>query len=299
MGLRRYCGVVAPVVCLCAVACGDDDTPRATADAAPVVIATTTIWADVVRNVACGDRATVETIIPAGGDPHSFEPSLQDREHLGDADLVVANGAGLEPSLEDTVAAVEHDGTVVFRVTDHVTMLHGDPHVWMDPTRVLAMLPALGDALVAAGLDAGAVSSCRASYAAALTEADADVAKTLAAVPAQGRSLVTSHEALDYFAERYGFTVVGAVIPGGSSLGETNAADLEQLAAAIDETGVRAIFSEEQHSATDIDALAAEVGDVRVISLYTDALGPPGSGAETYLDLLRTDARLIADGLAG
>jgi zinc/manganese transport system substrate-binding protein len=263
------------------------------------VVATTSIWGDVTRNVACDGSVPVETIVPPGGDPHSFEPSLQDRETLSRAALVVANGGDLEASLQDTIDAAAGEGVALFRATDHVTTSGDDPHLWMDPMRVAEAVPALADALVAAGADADTVERCSRTYLDTLTALHAEVEQILAEVPPEQRFLVTSHEALAYFAERYDFTIIGAVVPGGSTLGETNTAELEELAAAIERTGVRAVFAEEQHSAEDIDALAAEVGDVSVISLFTDALGAPGSGAETYVDLLRTDARLVAEGLAG
>jgi zinc/manganese transport system substrate-binding protein len=240
----------------------------------------------------------VVTVIPPGGDPHSFEPSLRDRELLGGAGLVVSNGGGLEPSLQDTIEDVEQDGTVVFRATDHLVAVDDDPHVWMDPTRVAAVLPALADAVVAAGADERAVGSCRDAYTDELRAVDSELEQILSVLPPDRRHLVTSHEALRYFAERYGFSLVGTVIPGGSTLGETNAAELADLARAIAETGVRAVFAEEQHSAEDIEALAAEVGDVQVVTLFTDALGPEGSGADTYVSLLRKDATLIVEGLA-
>ena len=90
---------------------------------ATTIVATTSIWADVAGNIACDGLAEIETVIPIGGDPHSFEPSLQDREVLENADLIVANGLALEESLEDTIDAAEQHGTPVFRFADHMTPL--------------------------------------------------------------------------------------------------------------------------------------------------------------------------------
>jgi zinc/manganese transport system substrate-binding protein len=289
-------------------ACGDDNTSGTDAEAdAPAIVATTGIWADVTGNIACDGLAQVQTVIPIGGDPHSFEPSLQDREVLENADLIVANGLALEESLEDTIDAAEEGGIPVFRFADHMTPIesddaehsNGDPHVWFDPTRVAAALPALRDALVdQAGLDAGRVDECLDAYQSAIAATDAEVIALLDSIPAARRKLVTNHDALTYFAEHYGFDVLGAVIPAPSTLAEANPADLQALAQIIEDVDVPAIFAESQHSSTDVDALAEAVGEIEVVTLFTDSLGPPESGADTYLGLLETDARLIVEALS-
>ena len=307
---RRYRTALALTTGLFAAvsACGDDTTSGASSDTdTPVIVATTSIWADVTSNLACDGLAEIESVIPSGGDPHSFEPSLRDRQVLEDADLIVANGLLLEESLEDTIDAAAEDGTPVFRFADQMTPLasddpehvNGDPHVWFDPTRVAAALPALRDALVArAGLDAGRVDACLADYQSAIATTDAEIAALVDTLPTGRRKLVTNHEALGYFAEHYGFEVLGAVIPSPSTLAEANAADLQALVPLIEETDVPAVFAEAQHSSVEADALAEAVDGVEVVTLYTDSLGPAESGADTYLGLLSTDANLIVDALS-
>lgn len=332
---RRGIALVAAAGLIVAACGGDDESSGTAAQGAdvPTVVATTSMWADVVANVACDGLVAVETIIPIGGDPHSFEPSLRDRERLDDADLVVANGLLLEESLADTVAAAEDQGTPVFRVAEHVETIefsagrddhsedeahdedeaHGDdaghgedehahegddPHVWTDPTRVAAMLPELAEVIVAeTGVDAAAVDTCVADYTAELEALDAELVDTLGAIPDDARELVTNHEALGYFADRYDFEVIGTVIPAPSGLAETNPAQLEELAELIEAEGVPAVFAEAQHSAQDAEALSERVGDIEVVTLFTDALGEDGSGAETYVGLMRTNAGLIAEAL--
>ncbi|MYK76818.1 MAG: zinc ABC transporter substrate-binding protein, partial [Acidimicrobiaceae bacterium] len=286
----------------------------------PTILATTGIWADVVANVACNGLAEVETIIPVGGDPHGYEPSLQDRARMENAALVVANGLLLEESLEDTLHAVAESGTPVFEIAagmdpipygfdtghdhdededghDHA---HGaeDPHVWFDPHRVAEALPALARVLTTeVGLDQAAVEACMASYVAELEAVDAEIAAKVEQLPAGSRKLVTNHEALGYFADRYGFEVIGTVIPSPSSMAQASPAGLEALAEIIEHEGIKAIFAETQHSVDDIEALATRVGDVDVVTLYTGSLGPAGSGAETYVGFLRTNTDLIVDAL--
>lgn len=275
----------------------------------PVIVATTGIWADVVANIACDGAAEVITLIPPGGDPHAFEPSLADRGRLGDADLVVANGLGLEEGLDDTLQAVEKEGVQVFAVGDHVTTLRigtdgavdpdegADPHIWFDPARVLEAVPVLADALVQAGVERVEVERCAAAYSRELTTIDTAVEAALWVVPEDRRRLVTNHDSLAYFADRYGFEVIGTVIPSPSTLAETNPAEIEELAQLIEDAGVPAVFAEAQHSSADADALASRVGDIEVVTLYSGSLGEKGSGAETYLGLLQTDADLIAGAL--
>ncbi len=177
---------------------------------------------------------------------------------------------------------------------------HGaeDPHVWFDPHRVAEALPALAQALTThAGLDPAAVEACLADYRTELEAVDAEIAAKVDQLPAESRKLVTNHEALAYFADRYGFEVIGTVIPSPSSMAEPNPAGLEKLAEIIEHEGIKAIFAETQHSGDEIEVLAAHVGDVDVVTLYTGSLGPPGSGAETYTGFLRTNTDLIVDAL--
>lgn len=297
-------------------ACGSDAGGSGTADTLgndmPLIVVTTSIWADITTNVACDGLARVETIIPPGGDPHSFEPSLRDRETMDNADLVVANGLSLEESLADTIEAVESNGVTVLRVGDALDPLpiggatddhngdaHGDadPHVWWDPTRVAAAVPLIADALVGAGLDRESVDVCAEQYASDLVRLDDDVTAIVAALPFDQRILVTNHDSLGYFANRYDFEVLGSVIPSSSSLAATSPAELDGLADKIDATGVSAIFADTQNSSTDADALASRIGDVEVISMLTDTLGEQGSDAGTYIGWLRQNAQTIVDGL--
>ena len=357
------------VAVLGAAACSGDPAPEPPGVGAepPTILATTSIWADVVANVACDGLAVVETIIPVGSDPHGYEPSLQDTERMTNAPLIVANGLTLEGRLVDTLETVAESGTVVLEFAasmdpipfeddhdeeghddhddheghdhddhddheghdhdedeghdeeghddhddhdeeghddhddhGHHDHAHGaeDPHVWFDPHRVAEALPVLAQALTAhAGLDPAAVEACMNSYRAELEAVDAEIAAKIEQLPPESRKLVTNHDAFAYFAARYGFEVIGTVIPSLSSMAEANPAGLEELAEIIEHEGIKAIFAETQHSGDDIEALADRIGGVEVVTLYTGSLGPPGSGAETYTGYLRTNTDLIVDSL--
>jgi zinc/manganese transport system substrate-binding protein len=296
---------------------GDDDGGSGggtnDADAAPV-LATTTIWADVTSGVGCG--AEVPSLIPAGADPHTFEPSLRDREAVERATTVIANGLELEASVEPMLqAAADTRGVNVIEMTLDIDVLTsaedeehaagettaqddehghaegGDPHVWQDPRRVAGTLDTIATALAA-----NDISTCTDEYRAELVALDAAIEALLADIPDDARVLVTSHDSLAYFADRYGFEIVGTVIPSTSTLAETNAADLAELADAIEARNVPAIFTEELESTSDADALAERLG-VQVVPIVTDSL-TDDPATDTYVEMMRHNATLIAEALA-
>ena len=270
-------------------------------DGLPEIAVTTGLWADVVSNVACDGLAIIEAVVPPGANPHGFEPSLADRGRMEAADVVVANGLGLEQGLDDVLAAVEGNGTPVVRVAELVRnpLADGeDPHVWFDPVRVADALPTLAAKLVeATDLNATALEACVTAYQAELTDLDSEIADLVSTIPPEARRLVTNHDSLGYFADRYGFDVIGTVIPTSSGLAQASPVALESLADLISATGVPAIFAEEAESADDINALADRVGGVDVVTLLTGSLGDSGSGADTYVGLLRVTAERIVGAL--
>ncbi len=272
------------------------------------VVASTSILGDLARQVV-GDTGTVEVLMGIGVDPHDFEASPKQAAKLVEADLVVVNGLGLEEGLEDLFMAVESDGANLVRVgpeVDPIPFGEGpdlDPHVWMDPVRMADAVVLIAAELDAAIPDANpedrrARQSNAEAYRDALLAAHGQMEEILRDVPEATRRFVTNHDALGYFAQRFGFEVIGVVIPGGSTLAEPSAADLAAVVRTIEETGVPAIFAETIEPSTLADAIAAELGNqVQVVELYTGSLGGPGSGAETLVDMLVLDAQRIAGAL--
>lgn len=317
-GIRRMTLVIVLLIALIAGACGgatpiDDPDDPGQGDPALTIVATTTIWGDAVRNVV-GDDAKVEVLLPIGADPHDFQASSSQVAALTSADLVVANGLGLEEGLVDILEAAEADGVDVLEVAPLLDPIvfgtHGhddegehdgeglDPHVWMDPLRVAegARLIAAALAEIAPEVDWMARAD---AYAADLAEADEMIVAELSGIDADDRIMVTNHDAFGYFAGRYGFEVVGVVIPGGSTLGDPSSRDLADLVETMEAEGVTAIFVETTQPSVLAEAVAAELGgDVDVVELHTGSVDEPGSGADTVIGMLMTNAERIAEALS-
>ncbi|HEY5700354.1 MAG TPA: metal ABC transporter substrate-binding protein [Acidimicrobiales bacterium] len=274
-------------------------------DGGPLVVATHSILGDLATNVL-GDTATVQVVMPAGTDPHDFEPSAADVALLSEADLVVANGLGFEVGLTDALEAAADDGIDVLDLgeqLDPLPLADGDgedPHWFTDPRRTVRAVGLIAAAAAAVdGIDAAAIGVHAEAYVDVVTAADAQMGDDLLAVPAADRRLVTNHEVFGYFADRYGFEVIGTIIPSGTTLAEPSSADLSALVDIIDETGVPAIFADTSSSRELADVLAEETGeDIAVVELFSESLGEPGSGGETYLQLIRTNADRIVGALA-
>lgn len=297
--------LMALALALIATACGDSSNGGG--EQGITVIATTTILGDIAANVV-GDAGTVTTLIPVGASPHEYAASAQQAAAIARADLVIANGLGLEEGLSDVLDSARTDGSNILEVAPLVAPIpfsdseddHSgdDPHFWLDPMRDGEAARLIAKELTT--LEPGVDWSARAeSYAAELSATDEQIQEILSVVPVSDRMLVTNHHSLGYFAQRYGFEVVGVVIPGGSTLAEPSSAELSALVEKVQQSGVRAIFGETTESETIADALASEVGtSVEVVELYTGSLGEPGSGADTLSGMLLTNATRITDALS-
>lgn len=281
--MRSVLSRIAAAVVLLVGCGGGDDADHDDGSGRRSVVVTTGILGELVRQVV-GDTADVDVVMPDGADPHDFAPSARQAEAIADADVVVAIGGGYEEALESSLARADE----LFLVTDHVDVLDGDPHVWLDPARMAAAVEALGDELDAVERAAAVADDLRA--------VDAEVEALLAPIPRDRRVLVTNHRALTYFADRYGFDVVGAVITSPTTGAEPSAADLEDLTALIAERGVPAIFTETTTS-SDVAAAVADAAGVDVVELHVESLGEPGSGADTYAGMLRSNAERVAGAL--
>lgn len=286
-------GRIASVVMVAVLlgACGGQPA----AEAGPRVVVSTSILGDLVTRVA-GEAFVVEVLMPSGVDPHEYAASASDAARMRDADLVVVIGLGLETGLADALGTLP-DGAEVLEVgpaLDPLAYPGGtlDPHVWFDPVRMARAVGLIRDGLVGvAPASAPAIDAAAARLVAELAALDEEVADILSVIPPERRLLVVSHDFLRYFADRYRFEVVGSVIPGGSTVAESSAGRIAELADTITERRVAAVFAEGTEPVDLAEALAAESGGIPVVLLMSDALPPGGS----YIDLIRTDATLIAD----
>jgi ABC-type Zn uptake system ZnuABC Zn-binding protein ZnuA len=273
-------------------------------DGRPHVLATTGIVADVVRQVA-GEYVRVDTLLPVGTDPHTFEPRPQDAAALADADLVFANGAGLEEFLQPLLESAGAMDRLV-EVSDGITLLPfsgeddhagGDPHTWMDPNHVLVWVENIRSAL--AGLDPDHAAAYRANaeaYSASLIELDAWTQEQVARVPAANRNLVSDHAVFGYFAARYGFTQTGTITGSFSSGASPSAQELAVLEDAIRASGVPAIFVSKLENNDLADRVAADTG-IPLVGLYHASLSQPGGEADSYLKLMRYNVSAIVEAL--
>jgi ABC-type Zn uptake system ZnuABC Zn-binding protein ZnuA len=270
------------------------------ASAAPVqVSATTSIIADFVKNVG-GTRVAVNTIVPAGTDSHTFQPSPGVIRSLKKSRALFANGAGLEPWLAQLRKSAA--GVPVRNLTAGLKLLRAeggtDPHAWWDPKLAAGYVTNAQNALTALDPSGRAIYAANAaSYLRKLSEADAYAKKQFATLPAGKRQIVTNHDALNYFAARYGLKIVGAVIPGLSTEREPSARELAALISAVKNSGAKVIFTENTVNTRLAEALAKETGARIAPPLYTDALGPQGGAGETFLGAFRFDVDTMVKAL--
>lgn len=296
--VARWVATLVGVTCLSGlVACsGDDGAAPASTDGVPTIVVTTPMLGALVSDIV-GASAEVTVLMPNGTDPHSWEPSAVDIEAVQSADLVVVNGLGLEGNLVESVDERRSSGRLVFDASRAVDVIRidptsdefeehpdGDPHFWTDPRRMADVATSLGRFLDEIGVDATEAVSIEQER---LLTVDAEIQDLVEAIPEARRRLVTGHESMAYFAERYGFTVIGAVIPSQSSLAEASAADLAELASTITDAGVDVVFTEKGTPSEVVDALASDVR-VRVVVIDPVTVPDGASFPEFLLGLGRS-----------
>ena len=293
--MRELVALLVTIALVISSCSADDD---ATNDGVTVV-ATTTILGDVVRAVV-GNEGTVEVLLPPQADPHDYQPSSRQIAAVETADLVVANGLGLEEGLDDVLesAAALRVGELV----DPRSLVDSgnavDPHIWLDPVRMGRVAVLVAERLEE--IDPTVDWTARAeAYAATMASTDAQIRMVVEALPVERRNLVSSHDALGYFADRYGFTVVGTLRPGGSTLDEPSSSHIADLVEVMRAEDIAAVFIELGENRSLAEAVAAELeGTVSVVELFVGSLGVAGSGAETLSELLVTNAERIVEALS-
>jgi ABC-type Zn uptake system ZnuABC Zn-binding protein ZnuA len=264
----------------------------------PVIVATTTQAADFARHVA-GSRAVVKGILAPNSDPHDYEVRPGDVKALADADLVIRSGGDVDKWLQGAIDSAGTDAPVV-DLLDGVGPVGDDPHWWQDPRRAELAVAVIGSALAKADPAGAAGYRERAdAYEKDLRTLDTAVARCIGEIPPDQRKLVTTHDALGYYARRYGLKVIGTVIPALTTQAQASSGDLSKLVDTIRREHVRAIFAESSVNAKVEDAIAQETGARVGKALWADSLGPAGSDGATYADSIRANTEAIVEGLSG
>jgi ABC-type Zn uptake system ZnuABC Zn-binding protein ZnuA len=308
--LRRTAPLLGGVLLLLAlVAVGCGSSTGGSGGSGVDVVATSTQLGDIVRNVG-GDAADVHQILQPNTDPHEYEPRPDDVKATAGAKVVFESGDDLDGWMGKIVSEAGGHPQVVTLADTNVDRVPGetsgpeasryDPHWWHDPHNVEAAIPAVAAALTRAN-PAGAhtYAANAARYLAAVRALDARIRACVARVPAAQRKLVTSHDAFNYFAKRYGIDVVGAVIPSQTTQAQPSAASVVALTRQIEREHVRAIYPESSINPKLADAIARQTGARSDLRLYGDTLGPKGSRGATYLTMEQANADAMVDGFTG
>ena len=293
-------------------------TARAqTPTAAPLkVVATFSVLGDLTEAVG-GDNIELTTLIGPGVDAHSYDPSPTDLAMLEQADVIVENGLEFEPWLDNFLGSTNFQGGRII-ASNGITPRHtdetehedvhdedhahsgDDPHVWHSVPNAIVMVENIRDGLKAADPDrAAAYDASAAAKISDLEQLDAWVREQVATLPEDRRKLVTSHDTFGYFADAYGFQIIGTALGSLSTeAGDPSARQIAQLVGQIREAGVPAIFAENVANPDLMEAIAAEAGVTLAPPLYSDALGAPGTPGDTYDGMMRSNVDTIVQALS-
>ena len=269
------------------------------------VVATTTQVGFIAAELG-GDAIDLTVLLKPGIEAHDFEITPADGAAIEQAALILTSGAGLETWLDDALATIGGEDRVLdlsegieLRAPADEHEEEFDPHYWMSAPNAIVMVENARDALVeAAPAAADGIGQRAEVLIGRLEAADAEIRGLIDEIPADRRKVVTDHDALGYFIEEYGLEFVGSVFPSLDVSADPSAQDIEELVNLIRENDVMAIFAESSVNPQLAEAVAAETGaTLSDEPLYTDSLGPAGSGADTLDGMLLHNARVIHDGL--
>ncbi len=269
------------------------------------ILASTTVLADIARNVT-GDRVKVASLLPIGADPHAYQAAPADVAKITESKVLILNGVGYEhfigPLLDAQRAGDERlvitasDGLNQHTMEEDGSQV-GDPHMWLDPTRVIKYVENIRTGLIQADPDGKEIYTANAdAYIAQLKDLDAWIVEQVNTIPPERRLLVTNHEALGYFSEHYGFEVVDTILPSFSSEASASAQEIVTAIESVKSSGARAIFLDEAENPDLADQIASETGIIIVDDLHLESL-TDGAPAGTYLDMMKYNVTRIVDAL--
>lgn len=287
--LKRFCFFVCLMgllisVTSCALHNSEEEAP---------ILAVESFLGDLTKRIA-GDALVVDTLISPGIDLHGFQPSPQDIARIAEAKVIIANGAGLEGWLQPILNKTS-TSLAIIEASEGIALVDDDPHLWLDPILVKKYVDNIEQALSDFEPSQSALFSNNAEELKQdLDQLDAWIRQQVEQIPLKRRILITNHESLGYFARRYGFTLLGSIIPSHDALAETTAQHITELISQIKLSGAPAIFLETGSNPKLAEQLEAETG-VKVISgLYTHSTDDQ---ALTYIEMMRANVKKIVDAL--
>jgi ABC-type Zn uptake system ZnuABC Zn-binding protein ZnuA len=267
------------------------------------VLASTTFLADMAQNVA-GDRLKVESLLPIGADPHAYQAAPSDVAKIAESDVLILNGFEYEHFIETLLAnaggerliVTASDGLQPDQLEENGAQV-SDPHMWLDPNRVVEYVKNIRDGLAQADPAGTAVYDANAEvYISQLKDLDVWIKEEANMIPLERRLLVTNHESMGYFAERYGFAVVDTILPSFSSEASASAQEIAASIEMVKSSGAPAIFLSEVENADLADQIAAETGVKVVNDLHLESL-TEGAPAATYIDMMKYNVTRIVEAL--
>ena len=270
----------------------------------PRIVATTTVIGDIAHQIA-GDKIDLIILLKPGVDPHDYEPVPGDLQAISQAQIVFANGAGLErwlpkliQSAGTTVKVVNVSEGLTLRTLTEGGATVTDPHLWFDVKNAQHYAEEIRDGLIS--IDSGNADAYRSNaqaYIDQLQQLDEWIVAQVSSLPVANRVLVTNHDTFGYFSQRYGFTILGTIFPTSGAEASPSAQQIAQLVDSIKQAKVRAVFTENTLNPDLANTIAQEAGVKVIDQLYTDSLGAPDSPAATYIDMMHYDVQTIVNAL--
>lgn len=271
-------------------------------DSALNVLASATFLADIAQNVA-GDRAQVESLLPVGADPHSYQAAPSDVAKISESRVLILNGLEYEHFIESLLENAGGERVIIEATTglkskQDAESEHGaDPHMWLDPNLVITYVENIRDGLSQADPEGTETYKANAdAYIAQLKDLDKWIVEQANIIPAERRLLVTNHEAMGYFAERYGFEVAGSVVPSFSTNAAPSAQEMAGLVDEIKNLNAPAIFLDTADNEILAKQIADETGVMIVSDLHLESL-TDGAPAPTYIEMMKHNVSKIVDAL--